>query len=389
MRSKSIILILIVCMYYTMLPAQTKPGKEAADENSLRLYNAQNWSELLKYGNSTIASGIDFPLLRMRTGYAALALGRYSRSLIHYEKTYKRDHDNQFALYYTYLNNVYLNNITSARYYAGKMPKSTRAYENIKWFKVSSVNMTYSYKLPSINIRGNGQFGSMGVNVQLGYRLEIQQMIGFFNQTINESNFLYVTNSSSIAIAQKEYYAKIIFACSGRVSLTGGYHYIYTPFNNYTFNNNIGFAGIKYAGPYMHLEGILHNGKLSDSTFNQYDIKVTSYPLGNTRLYTITRGSYVKEYTLTQILGVKISKNIWLEGNTTLGAYKILLDNDGMYLFNDVDTKKFKAGMSTYILLTKKIMFSFNYNFEKKLRYGTTSDYFYQHSLTTGLLWNF
>ena len=67
----------------------------------------------------------------------------------------------------------------------------------------------------------------------------------------------------------------------------------------------------------------------------------------------------------------------------------MLLDHNDLYLFNDIDTKKLKLGASAYIAVTHNLMLTANYCFEKKLAYGTTSDYFYQHSTTGGLTWNF
>ncbi|MBI5856197.1 MAG: hypothetical protein HZB42_01000 [Sphingobacteriales bacterium] len=389
MYAKRIILLWMGCLFSAIVFAQGKPNEQKAAINSLQLYNEKKWKELLEYGKTSIAEGTDFPLLRMRMGYAAFALGKYSESLKQYENVYDNDKQNYTALYYAYLNNLYLNNITAARFYAGKMPEETRESEKIIKYKLSAINMEYSYKAPDLVSRGNAQFGRLGLNVQLGYRLELQQVAGFYNQIISEPKLTAVTNNNNINIAQKEYYAKLIFAASGKLSLIGGLHYIYTPFNNFKYNNFAGFGGVKYATPYVHLQGLVHVASIGDSAYNQFDAAITAYPLGNMKLYTITRASYGKNFILTQVAGVEILKNTWLEGNITAGQYIVLLDNDALYLFNDIDTKKFKAGGSMYIFLAKKVILTVNYNFEKKQRYRTTSTYFYQHSTTGGLIWNF
>jgi hypothetical protein len=312
----------------------------------------------------------------MRTGYAAFVLGKYSQSLKYYTKTYLEDHEDtkSIALYYVYLNHLYLNNMTAARYYLGKM--SSQARKELKQHKIrlSLLNVESSYKMPSDSTRGNGLYGRIGFNT---------------HQTISEPKFSFVTENQLIKIEQKEYYAKLIFALGGRLSLIGGYHYLYTPFNNYTYNNHIGFIGIKHTWPKFHLQGMFHYGQIADSAYQQVDISMTTFPLGNSKLYTISKGAYGDDFTFSQIAGIQLLKSIWLEGNVTLGEYNILLDKDALYLFNDIDTKKFKAGTSLYILAGKKMMISLNYIFEKKVLYGTTANNFYQHSTTGGLQWNF
>jgi hypothetical protein len=388
MYPKRIILLCFACLFYTLVHSQLTTKEQVADASSLQLYNEHKWNDLLQLGKTAFAEGIDFPLLRMRTGYAAFMLGKYSESLKQYLSVYDKDRQNYTALYYVYLDYVYLNNITSARFYADKMPEETKTDEKIVKNKISSLNMEFGYKAPDITERGNAQYGRLGLNVQLGYRLELQQSVGFYNQTISETKLTAVTNNTNIAITQKEYYAKLIFAANGSLAVIGGFHYLNTSFNNFKYNNIIVFGGVKYASPYIQLQGMVHFANIRDSAYTQGDAVLTTYPLGNTKLYTITRASYGNNFTLTQVAGVKILKNAWLEGNVTAGQYRILLDNDALYVFDDIDTKQFKAGGSIYILVTKKVILTANYNFEKKQRYGATN-YFHQQSITGGLQWNF
>ncbi len=388
MRTKRIIWLLILCLRGSMVFAQEVSKEQVADAHSYELYTMQQWKELLTFGKTTIKHGTDFSLLRMRMGYAALMLGKYSQSLKHYEKTYMVDHRNAFALYYTYLNELYLNNTLAARYYAGKMKEGNRKAEKLKQYKLSSVQLEGSYKMPQSADRGHGTYLRLGADLHLGYRFALQQSVGYFNQTISETSMTGVTNNTKIAIAQKEYYGQLKFAANGKLTISGGFHYVYTPFNNYTYHNTIGFGGVSYNMPSVHLQAMVHSGKIGDSSYHQVDGAVTLYPLGNTNLYTISKAAYGKDFIFSQIAGLKVRKNIWLEGNVTTGQYTIFLDHDDLYLFNDIDTKKFKVGCSAYITFAKKMMLTLNYCFEKKQHYGTT-DLFNQHSTTGGLQWNF
>lgn len=390
MYSKRLLILVFCGLLYLNSRAQENETVAAVDLHSLNLYNTAQWKTLMAYGKEKISAGIDFPLLRMRTGYAAFMTGNFSESLLQYKKVLDADPENSIALYYVYLDNLYLNNIPAARFYAAKLPAETKVSEKIAKIKLAAVEGEFSYKIPSDTFRKNAQYYRVGFNVQLGYRLELQQSVAFYNQLINEPKLpVAFNNRQRIDIREKQYYGKLIFAASGKVTLLGGFHYIYTPFNNIVYNNTIVFAGIKYATPFVHFKIMADFGNFADSTFNQYDATVSLFPLGNTKLYSITRAAYGDDFTVSQILGYGVTKNIWLEGNVTFGKFNNLLENDALYVFNDIDRKQFKAGASLYALVSKKLLLSVNYTFEQKLKYQTPHTTFYQNSINAGLSWKF
>jgi hypothetical protein len=384
------IIIVITCLFcFSIAQAQAPASEIEADVKSLELYNNAQWKELLTYGRSAIAAGIDFPLLRMRTGYSAFMVGNYSQSLLQYKKALQSDSTNDIARYYCYLNNLYLNNLSVARYYAANLPTATRDADKIHRSKLTSIQAEYSFKAPDNASRGNAQYGRIGATAQLGYKTELDVSGAFYSQAISETKLTGVANSSNINISQKEFYAKLVVAASGNISIIGGYHYLYTPFNNLIYNNNIGIVGIKLHTPYVNFQGTANIGNIGDTTFQQYNGTITIYPLGNLKLYAISRVSAGEDITFSQVAGVNIFKGVWLEGNVVFGQYKTLLENDALYVYNDIDTKKLKAGGSVYFTLSKHLTGSANYTLERKLKYNTTNNYFNQHSITGGLTWYF
>jgi hypothetical protein len=389
MFNKRIIIIISCVFCFSIAKAQAPASEIEADVKSLELYNNSQWAQLLTYGKSAIAAGIDFPLLRMRTGYSAFMLGNFSQSLLQYKKALQADSTNDIARYYCYLNNLYLNNLSVARYYAAKLPTATRDADKIHRSKLTSIQAEYSFKAPDNASRGDAQYGRIGATAQLGYKTELDVSGAFYSQAISETKLTGVTNSSNININQKEFYAKLVAAASGNVSIIGGYHYLYTPFNNFIYNNNIGIVGVKLHTPYVNIQAAANIGNIGDTTFQQYDGTITIYPLGNLKLYTISRVSAGEDVTFSQVAGVDIFKGVWLEGNVVVGQYKTLLENDALYVYNDVDTKKLKAGGSVYITLSKHLTGSINYTLERKLKYNTTNNSFNQHSITGGLTWYF
>jgi hypothetical protein len=368
--------------------SQQKNIEADAETHSLQLFNNANWEELLQYGKETIKNGTDFSLLRMRMGYAAFMMGNYSQSFKYYKAVYTAEPNNNTALYYCYLNNLYLNNTAATRFYASKLDEYTKNIEHLKPIKISEIGLEYSFKAPNITERGNAQYALLNINTQVGYKLELQQGFASYNQIINEPKFIYVTDNNKINISQKEYFAKLIYTPIAKLNIIGGFHYVYTPFNNFKYGNNIAFGGVKFATPYIHLQGLAHIANVTDIKYNQFDVAINTYPTGNLNLYTISKAMFGNNTVFKQVLGTKVMKNTWLEGNITLGEYETLIDNDGLYLVNDIDTKKFKAGASIYTFLHKKFLLSLNYNLEQKQKYQTTNNNFNQHSSTINLKWN-
>jgi len=389
MYHKGILTIIFTALLNLFLFAQDDKSVAEADARSLELYNNAQWKQLVAYGNEQLAAGVDFPLLRMRIGYASFITGNYSRSLLHYKTVWDADKSNMIALYYVYLNNLYLNNTIAARYYAAKLPPETKVSENITAFRISGVDGEFSYKSTDIQSRDDATYVRAGLSIQAGYRLELHQSAALFSQKLSEPALTGVSNNLHISNNQKEYYARLSYAATGKLSILGGYHYLYTPFNNLVYNNHIGFGGIQYTSPFAHVKLMASAGNISNISYSQFDVTLSLFPLGNTKLYTVSRVAYGNELTYSQVVGYRIARPLWLEGNITLGKYDILLEKDALYVYNDIDQKQFKAGGSLYLILSKKGLWSVNYTFDKKLRFNTINNHFFQHSLNTAITWKF
>ena len=390
MYSKRIVALFIFLFCLGKLFSQTPSSVAEADIKSLELYNASQWKDLLQYGKSAFQNDIDFPVLRMRMGYSAFMLGNYSQSLVQYESVLKTGAATELldaAIYYCYLNNVYLNNISSAGYYASILPEATRTNEKIQKVKLRAVEAEYGFKHPQDPFRADADYTRLGIITQLGYRLQWHASAAMYNQIISEPGYDSVKNNTNINIQQREFYTKMQLAVSDKISIIGAYHYIHTPFNNFIYNNQIGFAAIKYATPFVHVQAGANIGKLGDSSFQQIDGTLKVLPLGNLNLYFISRFSSGKTFTFSQIAGLKLMKNVWIEGGVVAGTYNTLLENDALYVYNDIDEKRLKVGGTLYVTLFKKLNVSVNYTVEQKKKIFTKNN-FNQQSINGGLVWN-
>ena len=134
---------------------------------------------------------------------------------------------------------------------------------------------------------------------------------------------------------------------------------------------------------------MLQVGKIRSASVKQFDAVLTTYPLGNTKLYTVSRAAFANDLALTQVLGYSPVKRVWLEGNATIGSYRTMLNNDAMYVYDDIDQKKSRYGASVYLSIGTKLMLRMNYTHEVKIRYGSSTILYNQQSITGGLQCNF
>jgi hypothetical protein len=387
MRIKKLLIIPFFCLIASSSHAQSDQMNAGVDRHSLALYNGAQWKDLLLYGKEKIAVGINFPLLRMRVGYAAYMLGNYSESLLQYDKVYESDHDNKVALYYLYLNNLYLNNDAAARYYASLMPPEKISEEKIAQHKLSSVQTEYSYKMPQDTARENAQYARVGFDIDMGYKLQLQQSIAYYTLNVN----MGLTGNTPVykMLQQPEYYAKLTYAATGKLFFIGSYHYICDQFPDTIFQTNILLAGIKYSTPYVNFQANASFGNFAVN-YTQYDGIVTIYPFGNLNLYSISRLSFGTQTNFSQVIGAKVSKSIWLEGNATFGKQSYSFEKDALYVKNDIDPNLFKCGVGFYGVFSKKCMLTLNYIFEQRQKqFSPLPNIYYQHSINGGLTWKF
>lgn len=221
----------------------------------------------------------------------------------------------------------------------------------------------------------------------------MQQAFALYNQTIAEPKLTAVADNGNIAINQREYYNKITYNLSRNWQALAAYHYLYTPFNNFTYNNHVGLAGIRYNSHYYTIQADALFGKMIDSALQQFNATVSWFPLGNMNVYGISTASLCSRsgnssFNFRQIVGAKILPALWLEGNVTLGSFRYFFERDALYVYNAIDRTRIKAGVSAYYSAGPRLTLSATYGIEQKELYQT--DYrFYNHSITGALSWKF
>ncbi len=393
MQIRKLILIFLFLLQGLIVNAQQRFTFEEVNIKSYELYEKAAWKELIQYGNEAIAEGQDFLLLRLRLGYATFILNNFSGALKHYTKVIKLDRYNETAHYYSWLCLKYLNQHELAGTHIRYFSKDMRAKEKLQSIAFTGIGIESSFKATDLTTRGNSFYARLDLQNRWNWNIYMDQSGTIFNQTINERTLFNVVNNRNIAINQKEYYNRLTINLSPRLQLKTVYHYIFTPFNNLTFQNHVGMAGIRYHSNYFNVQSDVIVAKLLDSVQQQFNLQVGFYPLGNLNLYSFSTAMYRKRgntsgFNYKQVIGLKLLKNIWLEGNATLGSFSNLFENDALYLYNAIDKNNFKAGAMLYVAIGTKLIAQAGYTFEKRELYKTINT-FNQHSITGGLSWKF
>lgn len=387
MRALLIILVWLLCIQ-TGLRAQEAFSYAQTDSVSYALYEKAAWKPLLQYGKQAIAAGQDFLLLRQRMGYAAFMLGRYSEAISQYEKVLKEDKYNQTAHTYLYWSRVNLNQPEMARAEIKYMGAADIPLLQKKSSSIYAVGAEFSRKQTKLTERGNATYSRLLLGARVG-EVYMDQSVAFYRQTISEPLLTTVNNNDHISINQAAYYNRIHINLNRHWQAKAAWHYLYTPFNNFRYNNNLLLAGVKYYNNYFDVQADVVLGKLTDTAMQQYNLQLGVYPLGNMKLYSFStamlRQQQSTSINIKQVLGLQLSPAIWVEGHITAGRFHNLVENDALYVYHAIDPNLSKAGATAYFNL-KHILLQAGYTYEKRELYATTNTYT-QHSITGGIIW--
>jgi hypothetical protein len=360
------------------------------DIKSYSLYEKGAWKELIEYGKGAIATGTDFQLLRLRIAYAAFMLNNFSEAVNQYNAVLKSDSYNATARYYLWLSYTFLNQQNLADLQVKYLSREVIDAEKLKAVSFTGLGFEAGYKFTDLAERGNSTYARLDAVHRLGFGVNMHHAVGMYNQEISEPLFTSVRNNRNIAMNQREYYNNTTVSLNNRWQITGAYHYIHTPFNNFTFNNHVGLLGLSYFGGYYRVQINAIKATLTDSSRQQFDLKLGLFPRGNLDLYFYSTAMYsqnnTSQFNFKQVAGFKVLPKTWLEMNATFGKFRNLLENDGLYVYNAIDPNTFKGGASVYYTISAGLVANAVYTFEQRQVYSRTRN-FNQHSIIGGLIW--
>jgi hypothetical protein len=373
---------------------------QQVDSITYQYYLVGSWDKLIKTGKEAISQQIDYKRLRQRIGYAYFAKADYYSAMKHYEKALafdKTDSDTRLYLYYC---GLYTGNDSYMRYQLSKLPLETRKTLKAKPFKiVDAIDAEYNFKTNDNKTRYNANYGRLGVNTTLGYRLSLYQSVSTFAQSID-----------SMGLKQNEYFARLNWTITPKINFSFGYHYMNSStLDSITFRQPFPLQGKKMSIFKDTLPGNLYYSKIfyriirfeigvSGSLFDYNKVLTQQYGIEagitlpdksslnlKSSLYLMLDG-VSQRLIYSQSVGALLTKSLWLEGNITVGNLKNYAENGGLYVYNTDDPTVFKTGLTIFWTLSQHLTLLGNYTYNTKLIEKNSTNY-NQHSLSGGIIW--
>ncbi len=362
--------------------SQAKLGFQKADSLSYQYYLQGEWNKLITLTNVAFNEGVDSKFMRQRAGYAYFMTGDFTSSGIQYEKALGFDRNDEFTkeyLYYSALNSGSEN----TRLYAGKLSDEAKKKLGVKRFNpVDYVDTEFSLKTNQTTTRSNQNYYRIGIQSDLGYNFSLYQGFSYYDQII-----------SNVLTRQPEYVAIIKWNLISSLQIKGAYHHLFTNVGNLSYPGNLGLLAISTHLNRFTFEANASLLKASSVLTKQIGLQAGIVIPGRSNIYLT--GSLVGKSEskslksiYSQTAGLKISKNLWTEGNITIGDLKNYNTFNALYVYNSVDPSVFRSGISLIYFIGKHLSVLGNFTFDQqKMSNSTNNNYYYQYSYSGGLKW--
>jgi len=388
---KGLILILLISM---PVYAQEITDFNTVDSMSYAYYQSNNWDELIRFGKEANANKVDFKRLQQRMGYAYFSKADYYNAIKHYENSLSFDQTDEISHLYLYYAGLNIGDESFARYHAGKISTEMKSENKIKAFRpVDALDFEYNYKMNNTELRSNPNYIRLGVNTQIGYRLNLYQTVSRYNQiSVYNSGTTYQYTADT---EQDEYFALLSWSVLSKTNLSVGYHAV---------NAKVDYGTTSAVYPGKIWLGNIHQKisridfGLNGSVFSNDSVKTTQIGMqigialpGKCSPYLRSTVYNINEYdenriVFSQMAGMFVYRKLWVEASVKLGNLNNFVDLNGLYFYNSPDQTTFRTGISLFWFQNRHLTVYTNYLFDKKQIYQTLNKY-NQHSISGGIIW--
>jgi tetratricopeptide (TPR) repeat protein len=375
-----------VILLFLLLPlagfSQVKLNFQEVDSLSYQYYQKGRWDKLIVLTNEAFKQEIDSKFIRQRAGYAYFMSGDYTAAGIQYQKALEFDLADESTREYLYYSSL-LSGAENCRLFAGNLPAETASRLGIRRINpVGMIDSEFNLKTNQIQSRSNQIYYRIGINSELGYRFSLYQAFSYYEQII-----------SNVLAQQPEYMALLKWSLSPAWQIKGAYHHLFTINGNISYPGNLGIIALSTQMNRFSFEANASVLNSSLATTQQFGLQTTVVLPGRSNIYLtgslvgmIENSAYRTIYS--QTAGFKCSKNIWVEGNVTLGNLKNYNTYYSLYVYNSVDPSLFRSGLSLIYFLGKHLTISGNFAFDQMhINKSTALTNYYQYSYSGGLKW--
>lgn len=386
---KSVRIIVLLLFFYSLLSyANNQVSIVSIDSLSYVQFNAGDWDGLIETAELAKKNNIDFKWLQQRVGYAYFVKKQYYKSMRHYEKALDYD-DDEISRLYLYYNGVYTGRTAFARFQASQLSEITLTEVREKQYRLTdAVDLEYSYKMPDNPSTHQGLYKRLGLNSQLGYKLNLYQSFSTFNQSTDTTQ-----------TRQNEYFVLLGWNPAAKTNISIGYHYVGSKvvYGADTFNYpgnffygkitqqlnrfDLALSGASFKNEWLDSKQLgVHLG-VNFAGSNNINLTSSYYRIVETGLdYSYGRNVF------KQTAGIMLFNKQWTEAYVNLGNLNQFIDNNGLYFYNSLDPTTFRTGISGFLYVCKPLTIYLNYNYDTK-KIITDNLFYNQHSITGGLIW--
>jgi hypothetical protein len=377
-------LILAFLFLPLLLKSQDNLIFQQVDSLTYQYFIKGQWKELIDLTKKSESQGIESKFLYQRAGYAYFMTSDYFMAREKYENALKFDRMDPVTLEYLYYCGLNTGSEESARYYAENLDAEAQKRLGIVGIKpVDELDLELNYKSNNATTRSDPSYYRIGIKTQLGYRLSLYQSVSYYGQKVDASR-----------IKQPEYYALIKWSMSPNVQIKGAFHGINTKIGINNYPAYLGFLGISSQFKRLNLGGNVSVLSLDTATVKQFGIEATVNLPGKSGVYFTSGLSGISESgssraIFSQSVGLKCVKNLWVEGNVTLGNLKNYNSLDALYVYNSYDPAVFRTGVTLFYLLNQHITLIGNFTYDQK-EFGNNlnnNQYYNQLSISGGIKW--
>jgi len=357
-----ILIIAISVAVSTKLFAQT--DFVTLDKQTYDYYLKGDYKNLKKTGEEILSRGIDYYYLRLRLGISAYNNQHYSSAVKHFGRVidfYALDSLSKEYIYYSYL---FAGRKSDAILYLQSIPNADRnkTLRSIKWQGLTNVYVSYSTATSDTAYYNTNSFYFESVkhsrSINAGFETNFSSSLkgNFEYSNFQKTGLIYSSTSTSgsdLDFTQNQIYAKLTklvfpgweFSGFGSIALFS---------DNTTNNTQQGRrqSSIQLKSEYVGGVGIAKNSwkvrlgaNVSFSNFNgssqlRGEGYFTYLPFGNLNLYLTSGGMYQSDnnwggtYQMSQELGFKALKFLWVESGVIKGNSFLYARNQGLIINN-------------------------------------------------------
>ena len=424
--------------------SQEFPEFAKTDSITFALYEKQQWSELIEVGEAAIKNGIDFYYLRMRLGIARYEQQNYRHAIPHFENAIKIYPEDQVAAWYLYYSYLFsgrksdskritplLNEATKAKmgikkslfldeiYFEGGPAVSNISTLEDNWKNPTAADTIYS---STTYFKGYNYFHG-GIRLNILPNLSIYQGYGQLNATAQQNirDFQEQYKPFKRIARQDDYYANIEYVLPKGFKITGAAHFLWIGYDrrdaSYDQIGNLTFDTVAVSeDDYVLSLGVMKEftfgslnvsgtyGRLDNDTVSQLGASFVYYPFGNINFYGTTGilnfwDNEGNRTIFTQEIGGRIFKNIWLEGNITIGQLQNYAEKNAFVIYNAPEEINNKYEAVLIYAAPKHLEISLRYRYLERENgtlvytdfenFTITKTQYPFHSIIGGIKWKF